>query len=58
MTEEERAPAVRDLRIGQSVSQSSDVADSERVDESRFDGEGEGGDKKSKWKARSSTRHG
>jgi len=39
-TEEERAPAVRDLRVGQSVSESSEAADSERVDEGRFDGEG------------------
>jgi transposase, IS5 family len=37
-TEEERASAVRNLRVGQSVSQSSEAADSERVDEGRFDG--------------------
>ena len=37
-TAEERASAVRDLRLGQSVSQSSEAADSERVDEGWFDG--------------------
>ncbi|MFZ1010769.1 MAG: transposase [Candidatus Sulfotelmatobacter sp.] len=51
-TEEERAPAVRDLRIGQSVSKSSEAAEGERVDESRFDGRRRR--QKSKWKARSS----
>jgi hypothetical protein len=38
-----------DLRLGQSVSESPEAADSERVDESQFDREGEG--KKSTWKA-------
>jgi RNA-directed DNA polymerase len=37
-TAEESASAVRDLRVGQSVSQSSEAGDSERVEESRFDG--------------------
>src|SRR5580692_11830783 len=38
-TEEERASAVRDLRVGQSVSESSAAADSERVEESQSDGQ-------------------
>jgi hypothetical protein len=37
-TEEERASAVCDLRVGQSVYESSEAAESERVEESRFDG--------------------
>ena len=36
--EQERASAVCDLRVGQFVSQSSEAADGERVDESRLDG--------------------